>query len=898
MIKSRSSKIYHRKPLRKNSNSRVKGSLILMMLTLFCVADVIAQDAPDISKTLSEEARRQRMVCQRMDDLIVEFQEIIVDLVSNELLAEAKGKELSDTMATLGRLNMENVPKAAKLLEDALIRLEMLQPNLDAADREIRTVLNELEKLINDSSIVSLISELEEIIQREKRLYSDTKEWKREISKAPQDARSKSGNFAEKQDQIASRVEDFQKSLEKSTQNAAADPLQGLNLQRAQDELKRRNPGRSLRRAAGEMGNANPDPAIQKQQAALVALEEVKRLLEQNEFDALEEAHKDFRDKLEELLEEQTKLRENTESASQNRSHQQKQDLLKQQRELGNRLNKMMNFELPPMSPPRLPGLLQNAHEKTEQAAQRMASNKKLPAVRSQREAEKHLQKAVDLMDRQLAAMRGDFPDMEDLAEKAEELARKQDDLRGQTNQTPNESLPRRTPQQNDLQKQAKDLSRQAPIPQFKQSSQQMQQASQALEQGQKQEATQHQQEAAKLMEEGAEILRAAQEMSRQDLEDLAQKARELSQKQDSLRAQTNQTPEKSLSQRTPEQDNLQEQAENLGQQAPIPQFEKSAQQMQQASESLQQDQKQEAMQNQREAAKSLEEGAKALMAAQDAMPPGPQQSLEDLMKKAQALSQKQDALQEQTGQTPGESLPQLTPQQDGLQQQAEDLAQEAPMSQFQESAQQMQQASEALQQGQGQQAMQHQQAAAQSLMEGTQALMNAQNAGKLMSQQQQLMNETAQAGQGSLPKLGQAQGNLGQQAQSMKFPQAAQQMAMAGQAMGKGQQGQAMQHQQNAMKSLMKQMNQKGMGKMTSAMRFRLFGKSALTAKPMPGAGMNEEAYRYFDRMPGEANPDGDANWESLPPRKLKAFYQNYAHELPAEYRKLLEEYYETLSE
>jgi hypothetical protein len=180
------------------------------------------------------------------------------------------------------------------------------------------------------------------------------------------------------------------------------------------------------------------------------------------------------------------------------------------------------------------------------------------------------------------------------------------------------------------------------------------------------------------------------------------------------------------------------------------------------------------------------------------------------------------------------------------------------------------------------------------------------------------LMNETSQANEQMLPKLGQLQGNLGQQAQSTGFPQAAQQMAMAAQALGHGQRIQAMQRQQEAMDSLMKQMDQTGMRDMMSMMGFRLrlsfqkrnfdqrklrdilplFGRSSLVTMPVPGSGRNEDAYRYFDQMPMGFRQSGNANWNPLPLRELEAFYQNYAHELPTEYRKLLEEYYETLSE
>jgi len=893
------------------NNSRMKIYFILMMfiLTFLPLFSLMAgaQNTEDISnqtlgnfdqrwnlsKVLSEETRRQQMICRRMDDLIERFQEIIADLVSNELLEEAKGQQLLDTVSILRILNEKHVPEVAKCLENALKRLETLQPNLETADKEIQIILLELEKLIEKLNTGNLINELEEIIQREKQLYNDTKNWESEIQQSSQQTENQSNLFAERQDRIVQKIGDFQKELREAiqTKQNTTDSSQNLNLQNAYNTLQQKNPEGLLKKAARAIANRNPSNATQKQQEALNALEEAKQQMGQNPSDALEEMQKGFRDDLAQALKEQTELRQDTERVPSNNFQRQRKNLLPRQRELRNRLENMMDSNLPEQVPastsPQLQELMQQAHQNTKQAAKQMSSNQKRPAVQSQKETEKNLQDAVDLLEQQMASMPEDFPNPEDLAQEAQNLAQKQNSLKEQTEQTPNQSLSQRVPQQNDLHRQAENLAQKAPTPQFQESARQMQQAAQSLQQGQKREAMQHQQQAAQLLQEGTQALQNPSP----NLEDLSQQAQALAQKQNNLKEQTQQTSEQSLSQRAPQQNNLQKQAENLVQQAPTPQFQESVQQMQKAAQALQQGQKQEAVQHQEKAEQSLQEGTQELKQAQN-------ENLENLAQRAQDLAQQQNNLEEQTQQAPEQSLPQLNSQQENLQEQAENLAQEAPIPQFQESAQQMQQASQALQQGQKGEAMGHQQQASQALQEGTQALQSAQNANNLMAQQSQLMNETSQAGEGMLPQIGKAQGNLGQQAQAMEFPQAAQQMAMASQALKQGQRQQAMQHQQQAVDAIKQQMGQMGARDMMSAMRFQPFGKSSPYTKPVSGSGLNETAYRYFEQSPMGFKQRGDANWNPLPQRELEAFYQKYAHELPTEYRKLLEEYYETLSE
>jgi hypothetical protein len=178
------------------------------------------------------------------------------------------------------------------------------------------------------------------------------------------------------------------------------------------------------------------------------------------------------------------------------------------------------------------------------------------------------------------------------------------------------------------------------------------------------------------------------------DLADLAQQALELAEHQRALREETARTETAALPKQVPPQNQLAQRAQALNQQLPLPQFQTAVSQMQMASDQLQQSRQSPAMQHQANAEQALRDAAQALTAAQQAMD----------------LASQQYDLMQQTGATPADGLPQLTPPQSALGQQAAQF-------QFQQAAGFMQQAGQSLQQSQGQQAMGQQQSAINSLI-------------------------------------------------------------------------------------------------------------------------------------------------------------------------------------
>ena len=285
-----------------------------------------------------------------------------------------------------------------------------------------------------------------------------------------------------------------------------------------------------------------------------------------------------------------------------------------------------------------------------------------------------------------------------------------------------------------------------------------------------------------------------------------------------------------------------------------------------------------------------------------------PMQSLADLAQKALDLAQKQEALKQQTGEAQPQNLQPLSSPQQGLQQQAQALNAQMPMAQLQEAAGQMQQAAQSLQQSQQQPAMGQQQNAIDALKSAAQALQQAQAAMDLAMQQASLMQQTGQTPAQGLPQLTPSQQGLQQQAQAGQFPQAAGHMQQAAQSLQQSQGQQAMAGQQAAISSLMGQAGQAlgmqpgqgmtpgmapGMGMMPGMMPGMMASPYSQTNDPQ------EFGLRYFGRQQ-PAGPEvgrGADDWNPLGDRARDALYQDYADQLPREYRRLLGDYYEALS-
>ena len=334
---------------------------------------------------------------------------------------------------------------------------------------------------------------------------------------------------------------------------------------------------------------------------------------------------------------------------------------------------------------------------------------------------------------------------------------------------------------------------------------------------------------------------------------------------------------------------------------------------MQQAENRIASTEQPPAVESQKQAEKALQDALKTLdqdianaeQAWQQQNQPMP--NLADLAQKAMELAEKQRALKQETGQTQPHALPKLTPPQGDLREQAQALNQQLPMPQFQQAAQAMQQAAQSLQETQQAPAMQEQQKAIDALQAAAKALEQAQTAMDLAAQQMDLLRQTGQSPQGNLPKLAPPQKGLQQQTQAAGFQKAADFMQQAAQSLEQGQGQEAQEGQKAAIASLIGEAAQAmGMQPGQGQQPAPIPGMSrtpgmmpGLRAMPMnPAVNPREMGLRDFGRAgAGGTKKGGEDHWDPVGRRERESLYQQYARELPPEYRELLGEYYEALS-
>jgi len=564
-----------------------------------------------LSDRLTDEAERQHQVDQRMDLVVDRLRAMVEDLDSNGLVRQGGGPAMDRLGQILKILGTRNVPDAAKYLEEARRQLAALKPNLVAADKEIDIIVLELEKILSRGSGVGedLLRELEVIIQDEKRTGKDTKEWGVQLLQQPQTAEKAGREIAARQDTVARRTERFMERLAKA-RDAETDPARHLGMQKAHEVMDRAKVTKLLGGAAQDIQDKKPVAATQSQQDAIAAMEEAADYLRSQDASADLQALKELRDKLENILKQQTALREKTESVPAEKFPNEKNDLQVQQRAIDKDLQAAAR-EIPPAASPEVKSNVNAADRHMQQAEKQIAQTQQQPGAESQKKAENALQNAIKALDQDIASAEQQWQQqnqpmqtLASIAQQAMELAQKQLDLKAETGQTQQQVLPQLTPAQNNLQQQAQALQQQAPLPQFQQAAQVMQQASQSLQQSQQQPAMQQQQAAADALMQAAQAIQQAQQ------------AMALAAQQAALMAQTGATPQGALPQLAPPQQSLQQQTQAA-------QFQQAAQEMGQASQSLQQSQQGQAMQSQQAAIDSLMGAAAQAMGMQPGQMPG-----------------------------------------------------------------------------------------------------------------------------------------------------------------------------------------------------------------------------------------------------------------------------------
>ena len=555
-----------------------------------------------VSDRLSDEAQRQHQVNQRMDTVIDRFLAILVDLQSNDLVKQANGPAMERLVQTLKILSTQNVPDAAKYLEEARKQLAALRPNLVAADKEIEIILKELERLLASGAGATedLLRELEVIIQDEKRTHQNTREWGAQLLQNPEAAERPRKEIAAVQDRLSDRTTRFIERL-RQARDAEKDPQLTLGMQKAHDVLDKNQVPKLMTGAARDVEEKKPVAATREQEDAIRFLEEAAKFLRPDDLASEIQKMKELRERLEAILKQQIELRETTEKVPPAEFPKQKNDLQTRERALDKEVVDAAQ-DVPPMASPEVKTHLGNADQHMQKAENQIASTQQQPATESQKKAEKSLEDAIKTLDQNIATAEQDWqqqnqpmPSLADLARQALELAEKQRVLKQEAGQTQPQNLPKLAPPQNNLQQQAQALNQQLPMPQFQQAAQAMDKAEQSLQKPEQAPAMQEQQKAIDALESAAQALQQAQ------------MAMDLAAQQMSLMQQTAQSPQGDLPKLAPPQQGLQKQTQAAD-------FQKAAEFMQQAAQSLEKGEGDQAQEGQKDAIAALVgEAAKAL---------------------------------------------------------------------------------------------------------------------------------------------------------------------------------------------------------------------------------------------------------------------------------------------
>ena len=565
-----------------------------------------------VSDRITDEAERQHQVNQRMDVAVDRFAAIVLDLQSNDLLRQANGPQLERFLQVLKILSGKNVPDAAKYLEEARKALAVLKPNLISAGKEITIIVAELERLLkNDPGQEDeLLRELEQIIQDEKKTHQDTKDWGRQLLENPDAAEKPRREIANTQDRLSKRTDAFMEHL-KTARDGEGDLIRKDSMTKAYAVLDTNKVPKVLSRAGTSIEEKKPVAATNDQADAIRWLEEAAKLLRPDEQATDYQNMKELREKLENILKEQTELREKTEKVPAEKFEEQKKDLQVKQREIEKKTDEAKQ-EVPQAASPEVKQNVEKAQQEMQKAEQQMDANKQQATVENQKEAEKALQEAIKQLDKDIEKQEQAWEQqnqpaqtLAEMAQKAHDLAEKQKELRQETSQTPQEKTPHLEKPEQNLQQQAQDLNKELPMKEFREAAQEMKEAAQDLQQAKPHEAQEHQKNAEQALEHAAERLEKAQQ------------AMELAAQQQQLMQQTAQTQQ--LQQLAPQEMQLQQQTEKA-------EFKDAAEEMKEAAHDLEQGQREEAKQHEKAAIEDLVHAAEHELGQPEQHPPEPGQ--------------------------------------------------------------------------------------------------------------------------------------------------------------------------------------------------------------------------------------------------------------------------------
>jgi|GEM_PF-2983929 len=588
-------------------------------------------------ENIVREAQRQEMVSRNMQDVIGDFQELVNDLGSNRLIDQGRADELTAMSGSVGAVNEKDVRPAAEHLRRAGQGVEERETHIDSADARIQAALADLTALLRRANAIRfeefIVASLEQIIRDQETTVAGTKELGKDLLQG-RDVDDQAAELAGAQKRVAQSVGDLGKTVKEASAEETT-PQSQQKLVLAADLMEKLEIQNRLESAAVNIEARKPIAAVDQQEQALESLRRVERLLKADRDETLQKLI-EARDQLESILDRQVKVRERTEDVPPQEFDRRAPELQVEQRDLQNRTGKVDKAlealrKAAPIDPAELAEMLSKME--LEQAELRQQAEQAKPDAAQQNkllaERQEELEKQADVLVPQMPYlnMQNRMEEARAAMEEAkQDLKKNEPEAAAEKQKTAEEAL-------KDVREQAEQLaSRQKEQNEaMKKAQKAMKEAGEALEKKEQKKTAEGQDKAQKDLDEAIKKLneeiaqkefdgitpQEAKELAEQ--REVADKLDELGQEQKELREQTEQKGEDQEDARPlkePQKD-LAEKAKELAEdlkekppedQGPVDPLSEAEKKMEEAAKELEKDKPEDAAAKQKEAEKKLEE--------------------------------------------------------------------------------------------------------------------------------------------------------------------------------------------------------------------------------------------------------------------------------------------------
>jgi len=387
--------------------------LSLWALGLLCLGLLVASravvaappaKAPSWKEDVISAEQRQTYVTNRVARVNIRFRALITDLESNGILSEKESQEMLAAIDVLAKVKDENVQQAILSLraarqgtDDAGEHLENADIHVDIAVKDL-TALLRLANALESSQV--LRQQLRQLLRLEEALWTECKNAGRaELEGAPV-APAEVVTMASRQ----SGLEKDAAKLLAMFPAAAAEAVLAEEKGRIKKAAKVYAEGQVdalLASAAASIGEGDFIGAVTPQKDAIDVLKQVDQLLKSGKSDFASDLTQ-MLSTLNDILLQQRELRTQTESADQAKFASQQRQLQGRQRDLYSRLGKVDASQFQPATD-KLTNPVQDAIKAMDDSVTALGAAQQKETVGHQREAEAALERAIAMLKKKIA---------------------------------------------------------------------------------------------------------------------------------------------------------------------------------------------------------------------------------------------------------------------------------------------------------------------------------------------------------------------------------------------------------------------------------------------------------------------------------------------------------------